>query len=76
METALRAIVPKIIGDVSFEIYTFLCKDDLLNKLPTRLQGYATYLSDDWRVMVIADQDDDDCRDLKRRMESAASWRG
>jgi len=41
METALRIILPKILGQTSFEIFRHQCKDELLKRLPQRLQGYA-----------------------------------
>jgi len=49
MEAALRLIVPKIIGDLSFEVYPYQCKQDLLDKLPGRIKGYAAWLPEDFR---------------------------
>jgi len=72
MEAALRTIAPKIIGDLSFEVYVYQCKQDLIEKLPARLRGYAAWLPVDWRIVVIIDRDDDHCRQLKRRLEHAA----
>lgn len=40
METALRLLLPKVIGQLSFEIYPHQCKQDLLARLPERLRGY------------------------------------
>jgi hypothetical protein len=76
MEAALRLIIPKICGALSFEVYPHRCKQDLLSKLPKRLKGYAAWLPDDWRILVIVDRDDDDCSDLKRRLETAAARAG
>jgi len=76
MEAALRSIVPKIIGDLSFEVYPFLRKDDLLNKLPARLRGYAAWLPPDWQIVVIVDRDDDGCNELKHRLEETAQKAG
>jgi hypothetical protein len=76
MEAALRLIVPRIIGDVSFEVYPHQGKRDLLDKLPARLRGYAAWLPQDWRIMAIVDRDDEDCRQLKHRMEKAAARAG
>lgn len=70
MEAALRTIVPKIIGKLSDEIYPYQCKQDLLSKLPERLAGYAYWLPDTWRVIVIVDRDDDNCFALKASMEA------
>lgn len=76
MEAALRLIVPKIIGDLSFDVYPYQCKEDLLKKLPARLKGYAAWMPKDYRIVVIVDRDDDDCEDLKQQMEKAASEAG
>lgn len=69
MEAALRALLPRVLGEMSFEVYPYQCKDDLLRKLPSRLRGYAAWLPDDYRVVVVVDRDDDDCRELKQRLE-------
>jgi len=58
MEAALRLIVPKIAGSLSFEVYPYQCKQDLLDKLAQRLQGYPAWLPDDWRLMVLLDRDE------------------
>lgn len=71
-EAALREIAPKIIGDLSFEVYPYQCKNDLLDKLESRLKGYAAWLPPDWRIMVIVDRDDDRCDQLKQRLNAAA----
>lgn len=73
MEAALRVLLPKILGDVSFEIYPHQCKDELLARLPQRLRGYASWLPDNHRIVVVVDRDDDDCYDLKRRLEEMAA---
>jgi hypothetical protein len=76
MEAALRVVVPKIVGDLSFDIYPHQCKHDLLDKLPARLRGYASWLPADWRVMVIVDRDDDPCNQLKESLEGMARQAG
>jgi len=72
MEEALRLIVPKVVGELSFEIYPYQCKQDLLAKLPARLRGYAAWLPEGWRIVVIVDRDDDRCGDLKHQLDAAA----
>jgi hypothetical protein len=76
MEAALRLIVPRIVDDLSFEVYPYQCKDDLLDKLPARLRGYAAWLPEDWRIIVIVDRDDDRCHELKQRLERTAQTAG
>lgn len=69
METALRSLLPKIVNDMSFEIYPHQGKEALLHRLPGRLQGYRKFLPDNWRVVVLVDRDADDCSELKERLE-------
>lgn len=73
MEAALRLLLPRIIGDTSFAIYPYQCKDDLLQSLPNRMKGYAAWLPESYCVVVVVDCDDDDCLDLKDKLEKAAS---
>lgn len=76
MEEALRGLLPLLLGGTSFEVYPSQCKDDLLKRLPERLQGYAAWLPTDWRVVVVMDRDDDDCAALKRDLERIAAHAG
>ncbi|MBU0550246.1 macro domain-containing protein [Myxococcota bacterium] len=63
MEQALRGLLPKILGDaLTWEIYTHQCKDELLERLPSRLRGYASWLDPSWRVIVLLDRDDNERR--------------
>ncbi|MDX9722323.1 MAG: DUF4276 family protein [Myxococcota bacterium] len=71
-EAALRLLLPRILGDATFAVYPHTCKDELLQRLPERLRGYASWLPKDWRVFVLVDRDDDDCRELKARLEKLA----
>jgi hypothetical protein len=74
MEAFLRGLLPRLVPpERTFEIYPFQGKKDLLDKLEGRLRGYAAWLPSDWRVVVVVDRDDDDCRQLKQRMEQIAS---
>ena len=72
-EEALRLILPKVLGGVSFKVYQYQCKDDLLQRLPQRLCGYASWLPETWRIVVLVDRDDDDCDGLKARLEDMAA---
>jgi len=73
-EAALFNIVPKILSrDVSFRIHPHQGKQDLLGKLLPRLRGYKNWLPEDWRIVVLVDADDEDCRILKNRLENIAN---
>jgi hypothetical protein len=77
MEEALQHLLPKMLGQgIAAEIRQFQCKDDLLKQLPQRLMGYAQWLPDTARVLVIVDRDDDDCLKLKDRLEQMAHKAG
>lgn len=73
MERFLRALLPRLLPrDRTFEVHSFQGKSDLLGKLSARLRGYASWLPDDWRVVVVVDRDDDDCVRLKQQLEDIA----
>ncbi|MCK6574438.1 DUF4276 family protein [Myxococcota bacterium] len=71
-EAALQSLLPRMLGELTFAVYPHACKDELLQRLPERLRGYAAWLPDDWRIVIIVDRDDDDCAALKRRLEQMA----
>jgi hypothetical protein len=76
MEAALRVLLPRVLHGLSFQVYPYQCKDDLLKRLPDRLRGYAAWLPDDYRIVVVVDRDDDDCVALKQRLEQMATDAG
>ena len=70
---ALKHLVPKIVGDgAGFKIHAFQGKQDLLASLSTRLKGYSSWLPVDWRVVVLVDRDNDDCKALKEQLDEIA----
>ena len=77
MEAFLYGLLPRVLPqDRSFNVHPFQGKSDLLAKLPARLSGYAKWLPDEWRIVVVVDRDDDDCLRLKRQMEDIARQAG
>ena len=76
MEAALRVLLPGILGRTSFRIHAHQGKGDLLRKLPERLRAYARWKPAGWRIVVIVDRDDEDCRSLKDRLERIAAAAG
>jgi hypothetical protein len=77
-EAALAPLLPSLLPPEStWSLHSFQGKPDLLAKLPSRLQGYARgWLRDDYRIVVLVDADQDDCKQLKSRLEAAASAAG
>lgn len=77
MEAFLRGLLPRLLPEGrSFEVHAFQGKADLLRKLEGRLRGYSHFLPPEWRVVVVVDRDDDDCRALKSRLDGVASTCG
>ena len=75
-EVALFNIVPRILHDVTFRIHPYQGKQDLLSKLLPRLRGYKNWLPEDWRIVVLIDTDDEDCKELKANLERIAEKAG
>jgi hypothetical protein len=77
MEAFLNAFLPRLLGEsASFALYQHQCKDRLLKVLPNRFAGYARYLPDETKIVILLDRDDDSCLDLKRRIEEMALQAG
>jgi hypothetical protein len=76
-EEALTNLLAKILdGRATFRIINLGGKPRLLRKLPSRLRGYKYILSEDRRLVILVDRDDDDCRQLKIRLEEHAAGAG
>ncbi|MDI6752832.1 MAG: DUF4276 family protein [Thermodesulfobacteriota bacterium] len=72
-EAALHNILPRVLQEqITFAIHPFRGKPDLLKKLPARLRGYRAWIPDSWGIVVLADADEDDCREIKAKLEKAA----
>lgn len=69
----LKILAPQLLKpDDTFRIHPFAGKPDLLNALPVRLRGYASWLPHDWKIVVLVDRDQDECVGLKSRMDTSA----
>jgi hypothetical protein len=77
MEVFLRALLPRLLPrEKTFEIHQFLGKSDLLAKLEARLRAYAVWLPENWRIVVVVDRDNEDCRVQKRRLAAITQRAG
>jgi Domain of unknown function (DUF4276) len=78
MESALQTLIPKIRPDLSecFQIHAFEGVDDMLQKLPDRLRGYAGWLPTDWRIVIVRDEDRKNCEKLKAEIEKMTRTAG
>jgi hypothetical protein len=78
---ALDVLLPRIVGSgVDFAIHSFKGKHDLLRKLPDRLKGYSRWEQcEDMGsigIVVLVDEDRQDCHELKAKLEKAAADAG
>jgi len=74
-ETALRHLLPKMSpGQVKINIINMHSKDNLLKKLPARLQAYQDRIDkgERLRIVVLVDRDNEDCIRLKAKLETMA----
>ena len=72
-EAALSNLLPKILGEhATFSIHVHGGKSDLLGKLPGRLRGYKAWLPENYRIVILIDEDRADCKGLKVQLEQAA----
>jgi len=73
MEMTLKILIPKMIGSQhTFVIHNFQDKKKLLKRLPKRMQAYANFLPSDWRIVVLVDRDNDNCKQLKQALSKAS----
>jgi hypothetical protein len=71
-EAALHSILPRLLPKSEFQIIRFQGKQDMLRNLPARLRGYSSWLPENWSILVLIDRDNDDCMELKGRLEAMA----
>ena len=73
MEAALTTLVPRLLGeDQSFLVHPHQGKRDLLHKLPSRLRAYRRWLPQDYGLVVVTDEDRQNCEAIKETREAAA----
>lgn len=66
----LLQLLPKVLPiGTEYEIRSFRGKQDLLSHLPNRLKGYRHWVPADWKIVVLLDRDNEDCKRLKAKLE-------
>lgn len=76
-EALLQELLPRLLpAETSFEQVVFQGKKDLLAQLAARLKAYKRWIPADWRIVVLLDEDREDCQRLKSQMEAAARAAG
>lgn len=77
LEEALKHILPKISRNkATFRTHIFRGKTDLIRKLPGRLKGYSAWLPENYKIIVLIDEDREDCQQLKQQLEAIAQSAG
>ena len=77
METLLSVLLPGMLGaEISFSLHDFGGKQALLKRLEGRLTGYASWIGDDYKIIVVVDEDREDCTALKSQICSAIDSAG
>ena len=73
MEAFLEGLLPRLLPeDCEYSIHPFRGKSDLKRNLGRRLRGYARWLPESYRIVVLVDRDNDDCRELKDDLDETA----
>ena len=73
-EAFLSGLLPRFLPrTVTWRFIVFQGKMDLVAKLPNRLKAYRQWLPHDHRLVVLVDEDRQDCRALKQRLEQSAA---
>lgn len=68
----ISALAPQLLRPgVGYRCHVFNGKPNLLRHLPARLRGLRS-IPADWRIVVLVDEDREDCIELKRRLEQIA----
>jgi len=77
MEEALKNLLPRLLSaETSSRILTFQGKTDLLKQLPARMRAYSKWIPETYRIIVLVDEDRQDCLALKQRLEDTAIQAG
>lgn len=72
-EVALQNLLPRMLPpEVTFAVHPHSGKMDLLARLPGLLAGYRRWITSEYRIVILIDQDTSDCRTLKRKLERIA----
>jgi len=79
MEEALRHLLPRILqGRARWKAVNMRNKGRLLKELPKRLRAYRKRMEsgENLKIIVLVDRDNDDCHELKQRLETIAREAG
>ncbi len=73
MEAFLNGLLPRAFPELDYQCHPLGGKQEFLKRVPQRLKGYANQrMPGTWRIMVMVDQNGQNCRTLKARLEEFA----
>ena len=73
LELALTELLPKRLpSNVTSNIHGYGGKDEFFKKVPNRLKGYQPLLPPDGKILLLIDEDREDCLKLKKQLEDMA----
>ncbi len=76
-EAFLKGMLEKLLlPNTTMNTIVFQGKPDLLANLRARLKAYQKWIPEDYRIVVLIDEDRADCRALKAKLEDAARGAG
>jgi len=76
-EAFLSGFLPRVLpAATTWQLIAFQGKTNLLANLESRLKGYNCWIPEDFRIVVLVDEDREDCGKLKRRLEKSAEAAG
>ncbi len=66
----LDIFLSKLLGNEhTFKVHSFAGKNRLISKLEQRLRAYKHWLPNNYKIVILVDQDNDDCIELKQKLK-------
>lgn len=75
MKFFLREMLRRFFPALNYSIHPFQGKTNMLKQLPSRFRAYAK-MQHKFKIIVLIDRDNDDCKKLKARIEAMARQSG
>jgi hypothetical protein len=76
MMAFLNGLLPRAFPELDYQCHPLGGKNEFLKRVPQRLKGYATWIPETWRIIVMVDQNGQDCHTLKTKLEDFAQTSG
>ncbi|MBC7228209.1 MAG: DUF4276 family protein [Thermoflexales bacterium] len=76
MGAFLEGFLPRFFPAITYELHPLGGKGNMLQKIPGRLKGYASWLPENWCIVILIDQNSQDCHRLKAQLEEFAQTAG